>query len=124
MRGLVDERQGQVEPALHAAGVAADAAVGRLGEAHPLQERVATALDLRRSQAVEAALELHVLAPGEQRVERRLLERDADRVADGGPLADDVVAGHAWRCRRWAASRVVSMWTVVDLPAPFGPRKP
>ena len=48
MRGLVDQRQRQVEAALHAARVAADAAVGGLGEADALQQRVAAALDLAR----------------------------------------------------------------------------
>ena len=32
-----------------------------------------------------------MLAPGEQEVERRILKRDADQVADRGSLADDVV---------------------------------
>src|SRR5262249_25890830 len=36
----VDERQGEVEPALHAAGVALDAAVARLGQADTLEQLV------------------------------------------------------------------------------------
>ena len=40
-RGLVDERQRQVEAAAHAARVAADLAVGRLGEADPRDQLVA-----------------------------------------------------------------------------------
>src|SRR2546423_838240 len=42
---------------------------------------------------MEPALEAHVLAPRQQQVERRLLKRDADDIADGRALADDVVAG-------------------------------
>ena len=38
-----------------------------------------------------------MVAPGEQRVERRLLERGADRRAHLRPLLDDVVAGDARR---------------------------
>ena len=37
--------------------------------------------------------------PGQQRVERRLLQRGADRRAHRGALADDVVARHARRAR-------------------------
>jgi hypothetical protein len=75
-------------------------AVGGLGQADPLQERVSPALELLRGKAMEAALELHVLAPREQHVERRFLQRDADRVADGRSLANDVVAGDARGARR------------------------
>ena len=87
IRGEWIERESQVQPALHAAGVAADAAVGRLGEADPLEQGVAARRDLLGRQAVEPALKLHVLAPGQQQVERRILKRDADRVADGGAFA-------------------------------------
>ena len=40
-----------------------------------------------------------MLAAGEQRVERGLLERGADRRAHRGALAHDVVARHARRAR-------------------------
>ena len=42
-RGAVQQRQRQVEPALHAAGVAAHLAVGGVGEADPLDQLVARA---------------------------------------------------------------------------------
>ena len=72
------ERQRQVEPALHAAGVAAHLAVGGLRQPHALEQLVAAALALRPRQAVQGGLKPHVLAAGEERVERRLLERGAD----------------------------------------------
>ena len=83
----MDQRQREVEPALHAARVAADLAVGRLGEADPLDQLVAAAQRVRLGQPVHPGLQAHVLAGGQERVERRLLQRDADRVADLGPLA-------------------------------------
>ena len=54
--GLVDQRQREVEPPAHAAGVAADLAVGRLGEPDALDQLVAAAqrLVLRRSRASRA----------------------------------------------------------------------
>ena len=55
---------------------------------------IAAALRLGLGQAVHAGLKAHVLARGQERVERRLLERHADRVADVRPVAHDVVAGN------------------------------
>ena len=93
------EREREVEPALHAARVAADLAVGRVGEADALEQLGAAADALALGQAVQRGLEAQVLAPGQQRVERGLLERGADRLAHVGALADDVVARHARRAR-------------------------
>src|SRR5436190_1920296 len=42
---------------------------------------------------MEPALKAHVFPPRQQQVERRVLERDADDVANGRALADDVAAG-------------------------------
>ena len=84
----VGERQRQVEPPLHPARVAADFAVGRLGEPDPL-EQLLPALVSRSALAepVQGGLQAHVLAAGQQRVERRLLQRRADRGAHLRPLA-------------------------------------
>ena len=49
--------------------------------------------------ALQRGLQLHVLAARQQRVQRGLLQRGADRGAHGGALADDVVARHARRAR-------------------------
>ena len=43
--------------------------------------------------AVQRGLQVHQLAAGHERVERRLLERDADRAAHRRGVAHDVVAG-------------------------------
>ena len=83
----VDEREREVEPALHAARVAADLAVGGVGQADALEQLVARAR-LRSARGIpwSARLEPQVLAAGEQRVERGLLERGADRArAPSGP---------------------------------------
>jgi hypothetical protein len=70
--------------------------IGELGrEADPVEQLVAARLDLGGRQTVEPSLQPHVLAPGEQEVQGRLLERDADLVSHSGTLADDVVAGDA-----------------------------
>ena len=84
----VHEREREVEPALHAAGVAADLAVGRVGQPDALEQLVAARAALGLRQALQRRLQPHVLAPGEQRVERRLLQRGADRRrAPPGPRA-------------------------------------
>ena len=50
----VDEREGEVEPALHAAGVAAHLAVGGLGQADALEQLVRRAACARRAAAPAA----------------------------------------------------------------------
>ena len=123
--GVVHERGGEVEAALHAARVGADAAVERVADVDQLAELVDAAGRPRAAeQAVEPALQAQQLGAGLLGVERRLLQRDADAQA------------HLARARRRRRSRrpsprppvgassVHSMRTVVDLPAPFGPRKP
>ena len=89
---LVHERKRQVEAALHSARVAADLSPRRVGEPDPVDQLIAAPLRIRLGQPVHPGLKAHVLASGEERVERGLLERDADRVADVGALADHVVA--------------------------------
>ena len=119
----MDERQRQVEPALHPARVAADPPVGRVGQADPLEQRVRPAFAIGLREALQRRLETQMLTAGEDRVQRGLLQRRADRSPYRAPLLDDVIAADA----RGAAGRrssVVSISTVVDLPAPFGPRKP
>ena len=56
------------------------------------EKLVAARVAVGAAQPVQARLEPHVLAAGEERVERRLLERGADRLAHRGALVDDVVA--------------------------------
>ncbi len=99
-RGRVHEREREVEPALHAARVAADLAIGGVGRG-PTRSSSSSPRARRSAlrQALERRLQPHVVAPGEQRVERRLLQRGADRRAHRGALAHDVVARHARRAR-------------------------
>ena len=88
IRGPVHEREREVEAALHAARVAADArsaASVRPTRSSSSSPRRA-ALGLR--QPCSAGLQAHVLAAGEERVERGLLQRGADRArAPAGPRA-------------------------------------
>jgi hypothetical protein len=93
--GPVDEREREVEAPLHAAGVRADAAVGGGGEADSLEQLLGAGAALRAGESVQRGLEAQVLAAGEQRVERRLLQRGADHAADLRSLAGDVVAADA-----------------------------
>ena len=81
------ERQREVEPPFHPARVAADLAVGGLREADPLEQLVAALVALGLGEAVQGGLQAHVLAAGQQRVERRLLQGGADRGAHPRPLA-------------------------------------
>ena len=64
-----------------------------------------------------------MVATGEQGVERGLLQRGADHAAHLRAFADDVEAGDR-AVPEVGGRSVVSISTVVDLPAPFGPRNP
>ena len=81
----MDERERQVEPALHPAGVAAHLAVGRVVETDALEQLVGARPALGPRQRLERRLQAQVLAAGEQRVERGLLERRPDRWRTSGP---------------------------------------
>jgi hypothetical protein len=100
-RRLVHEGRAEVEPPPHPAGVGPDAPVSRVGEADTLDQRVAAPDRLGLRNAVQRGLKLHQLAAGHERVERGLLERDADRAADIAGLLHHVEPGH----RRAAAGR-------------------
>ena len=119
----VKQRQRQVQAALHPARVAAHLAIGGFGQPHPRQQLAPARLALALGQAVQRALQAHVLAPGQERVERGLLQRGADRAANLRALAHDVQPATR-ALPEVGGSNVVSTSTVVDLPAPLGPRKP
>ena len=129
--GLVEEEdprpvhqgQSQIEAPFHSARVLAHAAVSGVPQADAVDELLGALPALCLRDALEGRLEVHVLPAVQVRVEGRLLKGNADRRADLGPLLDDVVSRDAGR-PSVGGSKVVSMWTVVDLPAPFGPRKP
>jgi hypothetical protein len=78
---------------------------GGVGEADALEQLGAAPDALALGQAVQRGLQAQVLAAGQQRVERGLLEGGADRLAHVRAVADDVVAGHARRARRGRQQR-------------------
>ena len=73
------ERERKVEPALHPAGVAADLAIGRFGQSDALEELLRARLALEARYPLQRRLQAEMVTPGEHRVERRFLERRADR---------------------------------------------
>ena len=119
----VHEREREVEPPAHAARVAADAAVGGLGEADALEQLHGAGARLGGAQPVQRALHAQQLAAGHQRVDRRLLQRYADRAPHRVAVADDVMPGDERR-PEVGRSSVVRIRTTVVLPAPLGPRNP
>jgi hypothetical protein len=88
----VDEGEREVEPSLHPARVPRDLAIGRIDEADAVQQLLGARLPLRLRDALQRRLQAQVVAGGEERVESRFLERDADEPADLRPVLDDVVA--------------------------------
>src|SRR5439155_15392221 len=82
----VDQRERQVEAALHPAGVALDLAVGSLHQADALEQLVGAGPAFRAWKRLESRLESQMLASGQQPVERGLLERCTDRRAYARPL--------------------------------------
>ena len=75
-------------------------------------------------EAVDARVEVEVLAHREVVVERELLAHVADAPADLLALRRDVEAEHAGACPRVGARRPQRMRMSVDLPEPFGPSRP
>ena len=93
----VDQRKGKVEPSLHPARVALHLAVGGLGQPDALQQLVGARAAARARQRLERGLQPQVLAAGQQRVERGLLQRGADDRTHLGRLLDHVEAADARR---------------------------
>ena len=122
--GLVHERGGEVQPALHAAGVALDQAVRGVLELDELEQLLARGPARRPRHAEQPALQDEQLAaglaagPGPPPAARRRsggARRPGSRATSTPATvgAPEVIV-----------SSVVSIRTVVDLPAPFGPRNP
>ena len=101
----MDQRGCKVEPTAHPARVRADAAVRRVVDVNPVEQRVSALLALGPRKSVQSRLKPNELATGHQRVEGRLLERDADRLADLARLGDDVVARDPRGAARGAQER-------------------
>ena len=99
--GLVHERRREVEPALHAAGVALDPAVGRVVELDELEQLLGARRPRRApADAEQPGLQHEQLAAGLARVEPGLLERDADPAPRLVRVGRDVDAGDAGGTRR------------------------
>ena len=97
----MDERRGEVEPALHAAGVALDDAVGGVLELDQLEQLARRAAPRpRRLEPEQPPVQDEQLAPGLPRVEAGLLQRDADPAADAVGVAGDVDRRPPRRARR------------------------
>ena len=87
----MDERGGEVQPSLHATRVGADPALGGLRQPDPAQQISGALAPLDAIEAMEGRLQPDQLLAGHQRIERGLLQCDADRRSDVGALGDDVV---------------------------------
>ena len=108
--GLVHERGGEVEPALHAARVALDAAVGGVLELDELEQLARRARPPRRASSPNSRrLQDQQLAAGLARVEPGLLQRDAD------PRAHRVGVARRRRRRRRARCPDVIVSSVVSI---------
>ncbi len=93
------EGEREVEPPLHAPGVAGDLAVGGVDEPDAMEQLFRARLALRLRDALQRRLQAQVVARREERVERRLLQRDTDEPADLRPVLHDVVAADERRAR-------------------------
>ena len=93
----MQQRRGEVQAALHAAGVALDAPVDGLGQADQLGHLAHLLVQHLAAQAVQARLQGEQLAAGLLGVEAGLLQGDPDQAADRRLLADDVVPEHRAR---------------------------
>jgi hypothetical protein len=83
----------EVQAPLHAAGVGADAAVGRLAEPEALDQRVRAAAALGARQVAQPRHQAQVLARGQHLVDGRVLAGEAERAAHLVGIAGDVEAG-------------------------------
>ena len=92
--GVVDQRGGQVEPALHPARVGADRPPERVADVDELAQVGQPVADLGPRQPVQPALQLQQFDAGLLGVERGLLERHPDPQADLLRLGGHVVPGH------------------------------
>ena len=120
----VEEADGDVQAALHAARELLGPVLRPVGQADDLEELGDPVAQRPAAHAVELAEEDEVLAGGQVRVDRQVL----GHVADGGlgrGRARDRSAGRRRRPRRRpGVRRPQIIEIVVVLPAPFGPSRP
>ncbi len=89
----MDEGGGEVEAALHAARVAAYAAVGGVAEVDAVEQVVGAPAAFGGRDPLQRRLQADQLPAGHQRVERRFLKGYADRATNLPCFPGDVVAG-------------------------------
>ena len=119
----VDEPHGDVEPPPLATGQGADDPALGAREVEPLHELGGAPVGLGGRDAVEPRLHDELLADQAVGARAAALPDVADLAADPGRVGGEIVARDRGAARR-GRSRVVSMRSVVVLPAPLGPRKP
>ena len=93
--GLVDERAGELEPALHAARQPAGAAAADVPQLDQLEDLADAPPAPRREHPEQARDEVDVLVRGEVRVQREQLGHVADPLAGRAPEPARVLAEHA-----------------------------
>ena len=118
---VADERHREVEPAAHAAGVGGRRLVGRVDEVEPLEQLGGAPAALGAAEVVQVGHQDQVLRAGEQVVDGRELAGDADRGAHRVGVARRGRGRRRARSPPSAPIRVERIWTIVVLPAPFGP---
>jgi hypothetical protein len=91
--GAVHEPEAHVEPALHAARVAAHDPVGGLGDAEEVEQVLDAVSQPRARHPLHAALQHQVLAARGIPIDARALRHVADRAANRIRVAHDVVPG-------------------------------
>ena len=121
--GLGDERLRDPQPLAHPARVAADPAVGGLGEADLLEGRGGAVAASRCGEPLQPAGEVDQLAAGHPAVVARILVEHADRGRGAEVARIDAACRRSRPAGRRPASPVMSR-SVVVLPAPFGPSRP
>jgi hypothetical protein len=100
------------------------APLGEGCEVERFEEFIGALARFHPAHSVEGALAEHLVTHALVVARAVALADVADAAAHLVLVHDaDVVAGDRSPCRRWEASSVVSIRTLVDLPAPFGPRK-
>jgi hypothetical protein len=91
----VDQPDGDIELAGHAAGVGPHEAVGGVGQPESVEELLGPGLGVTLAEALDARGEHEVLAPGGHRVAARFLRDEPDRPAYPVRGEQDVDAGDA-----------------------------
>ena len=108
---------------LHSLGELVHALPAHVEQIEQFQELIDSVAGGGEIEVMERANELEVLVGAEALVERTRFGHIADAGLDLHRLLGDAVTGHQ-AVPEVGANIPVSIFTVVDLPAPFGPRNP